>query len=114
MCLWAQYRAPEEFAAQDLDEKIDIYSFGNNIYALLTGLWVFYDNTNDDQVQKLIIDGKRAELDPKLKTRNAIEQGLAELMEQCWEHDPKKRPDIFTILERLRTIMDEFQRQVAQ
>ena len=108
-----QYRAPEEFAAQDLDEKIDIYSFGNNIYALLTGLWVFYDNTNDDQVQKLIIDGKRAELDPRFKERSAIERGLVELMEQCWEHDPKKRPDIFTIIEKLRGIMEEFQKKIA-
>ena len=68
----------------------------------MTGLWVFYDNTNDDQVQKLIIDGKRAELDPRFKERSAIEKGLVELMEQCWEHDPKKRPDIFTVILKLR------------
>ena len=44
-----QYRAPEEFDATYLDEKIDVFSFGNNIYGLLTGLWVFYD-TDDDGV----------------------------------------------------------------
>jgi len=36
---FSQYRAPEEFAARNLNEKIDIFSFGNNIYAMLTGLW---------------------------------------------------------------------------
>jgi hypothetical protein len=36
---FSQYRAPEEFAARNLDEKIDMFSFGNNIYAMLTGLW---------------------------------------------------------------------------
>ena len=46
-----QYRSPEEFAANDLNEKIDIFSFGNNIYGLLTGLWVFYDNEDDEVVQ---------------------------------------------------------------
>jgi len=34
---FGNYRAPEEFAAKDLDEKIDVFSFGNNIYSMLTG-----------------------------------------------------------------------------
>lgn len=37
----ANYRAPEEFAARNLNEQIDTFSFGNNIYAMLTGLWNF-------------------------------------------------------------------------
>ena len=32
---FGNYRAPEEFAAEDLDEKIDVFSFGNNIYGLV-------------------------------------------------------------------------------
>ncbi len=32
---YGNYRAPEEFASEDLDEKIDIFSFGNNIYGLV-------------------------------------------------------------------------------
>jgi Protein kinase domain len=99
-----QYRAPEEFAAEDLDEKIDVFSFGNNIYALLTGLWNFYDNDNDDEVQKMIIDGKRAFVDPRWKERSVIESKLVEVMEQCWEHDSKKRIDIFTVIQLLRKI----------
>ena len=46
-----KYRSPEEFAARDLNEQIDVFSFGNNIYALLTGLWVFYENEDDGVVQ---------------------------------------------------------------
>lgn len=38
---FANYRAPEEFAARNLNEQIDTFSFGNNIYAMLTGLWNF-------------------------------------------------------------------------
>ena len=48
---YGNYRAPEEFAAKPLDESIDVFSFGNNIYALLTGLWVFYTNEDDEVVQ---------------------------------------------------------------
>ena len=32
---YGNYRSPEEFSASDLDEKIDIFSFGNNLYALV-------------------------------------------------------------------------------
>jgi hypothetical protein len=28
-----------------------VFSFGNNIYGLLTGLWVFYDIEDDDMKQ---------------------------------------------------------------
>ena len=38
---YAQYRAPEEYAVENLNEQIDTFSFGNNIYGLLTGLWNF-------------------------------------------------------------------------
>jgi serine/threonine protein kinase len=48
---YGNYRSPEEFSASNLDEKIDVWSFGNNIYALLTGLWVFYENEDDAVVQ---------------------------------------------------------------
>lgn len=34
-----------------LNEKIDVYSFGNLVYELLTGLWVFYENDDDEVVQ---------------------------------------------------------------
>lgn len=46
-----QYRAPEEMRDDWLDEKIDVFSFGNNVYGLLTGLWVFYENDDDSVVQ---------------------------------------------------------------
>lgn len=35
------YRSPEEILGQLIDEKIDVYSMGNNIYTLITGLVSF-------------------------------------------------------------------------
>ena len=40
-----QYRSPEEYNDYPLNEKIDVYSMGNNIYALLTGLYIFYEES---------------------------------------------------------------------
>jgi serine/threonine protein kinase len=90
-----------------LNEKIDVFSFGNNIYALLTGLWTFFDNDNDDEVQHMIIDGKRAFVDPRWKEKSSIESNLVDVMEKCWEHDPEKRIDIFTVIQLLRNISKE-------
>jgi hypothetical protein len=36
---FSQYRSPEEYAQRNLNEQIDTFSFGNNIYAMITGLW---------------------------------------------------------------------------
>lgn len=47
----AQHRSPEEMRDDWLNEKIDVYSFGNLVYELLTGLWVFYENDDDEVVQ---------------------------------------------------------------
>jgi serine/threonine protein kinase len=37
-CWSGFYRSPEEFLCEPMDEKIDVYSMGNNIYSLITGL----------------------------------------------------------------------------
>jgi serine/threonine protein kinase len=42
------FRAPEEYVDNPLNEKIDVWSFGNIVYALLTGLWPFPDTDGDD------------------------------------------------------------------
>jgi serine/threonine protein kinase len=35
------FRAPEEYVNMPINEKVDVWSFGNIVYALLTGLWPF-------------------------------------------------------------------------
>ena len=41
--VYGVYRSPEEMKDEELNEKIDVWSLGNNIYSLLhDGLWIFY------------------------------------------------------------------------
>ena len=91
---------------QRLNEKIDIWSFGNNIYALLTGLWVFYDKTDKD-MQKKVLEGETAYLDPRYRDRNYIQDKLIEMMERCWAFSPDDRPDAFEIVRFLRDVKKE-------
>lgn len=104
---FGNYRSPEEYAVKNLDEQIDVYSFGNNIYALLTGLWDFYDVNDDGKVQKVLIEGSLPYVDPRYKERSFAERKLVELMEQCWKYDPAERINIFDAVAFLRKAMKE-------
>jgi len=111
---FGNYRAPEEFDVKDLDEKIDLFSFGNNIYAMLTGLWNFYDIEDDDVMHEELIDGKLPYVDPRWKERSYIERRLVELTEKCWIYDPDERVDIFYAVEFLRETVRENNRLNAK
>lgn len=102
------YRAPEEYWDKPLDEKIDVYSFGNNIYALLTGLWPFYE-FNDDRVEEMqakLRNGETPFVDPRYRTRSFAEGKLVEIMEACWAYKSIDRPDMQTVTARLREVAD--------
>jgi len=93
-----QYRAPEEDIGSLIDEGIDTFSLGNNIYCLLTGLWPFYDWTDYSYIQQKLLRQERAFVDPRWRTRSYIEGQLVTIMEKTWEHDPNKRISIFDVL----------------
>ena len=74
----------------------------------MTGLRVFYDTDDDSVVQKKVINGTRAYVDPRWKERSYIESKLVDVMEQCWVNDKhKKRIDIFQVVKLLRDIKKE-------
>jgi len=102
------YRSPEEYADDPIDEKIDVYSMGNNIYALLTGLWVYYDNEDDEpRVKRMVQAGQLPYLDVRYRTRSFGEGALVQIMEDCWITDPDERPSIFQIVEMLQMAIAE-------
>lgn len=52
LLLFLQWRSPEEYKDGLLNEKIDIWSLGNNMYALLTGLNpIYWTNTDGVKVR---------------------------------------------------------------
>jgi len=99
---YGQYRSPEEFDNGLLNEKIDIYSLGNNFYALLTGLWNFYENEDDQVVQEKIIGNEIPFIDERYRSRSIEEKALVNVMQYCWKYNPKKRPTIFEVIRMLR------------
>ena len=79
----------------------------------LTGLWVFYENEDDEVVQEKIIKGETAFIDPRYRTRSLAEKRLVEIMEKCWELKTQDRIDIFEAVRLLRQAVEEVKNSPA-
>jgi serine/threonine protein kinase len=101
-----QWRAPEEYMDKPLNEKIDVWSLGMNMYALLTGVNPFYDELTTEVVQQMVVDEERPYIDPRYRSRSFAEGQLVEIMERCWTYDPNERPDIFEVVRLLKAAYD--------
>ncbi|GES81104.1 kinase-like domain-containing protein [Rhizophagus clarus] len=79
--------APEVLTGKEYTPASDIYSFGILMWEISSGKPPFNGSEHDYYLTKEIIDGMR----PKIKT--GIPLKYRELMQQCWDADPLKRPD---------------------
>ncbi len=107
-CKWSNgkghgnWRSPEEYKDQPLTEQIDVWSLGNNIYTLLTGLGPLYDVEHNDEFRKKITNGETAYIDPRYKERSPSEAELVELIPKCFVFKPEDRLTIFEVVHFLR------------
>lgn len=108
------YRSPEEFRGDPIDEKIDVFSLGNNLYTLLTGLWPFYEDKPYTVVQTKVLARETPFIDDRYRHGHFIEQRLVILMEWCWKHIPEARPSVFEVLEALKSTKTMYKQQSQQ
>lgn len=86
-----QDRSPEEYAYERQSEKVDIYSLGNVLYSVLTGLRP-WEGIKDKSAQKKIQAGERPEIPSSYRdSTNPFEQALLKLIALSWIHEPTKR-----------------------
>jgi len=92
---------PESFGLNDCSptEKSDCYALGMVIYEVLSGQ-LPYGLDKGIVVSRKVVGGKRP--GRPLGTRAAwFTDGLWETLELCWNHQPRDRPDLKTLLQRL-------------
>ena len=82
-----KFMAPEIINEEDYDSKVDVYSFGVIVFFILSGGEMPTIKIRD------ICLGKKAEI-PSSFTRFA-----KDLINACWEFDPKERPSFSKICE---------------
>ncbi|RGB26465.1 kinase-like domain-containing protein [Rhizophagus diaphanus] len=80
------YVAPEVLRGGEYTQKSDIYSFGIIAYEVCTGLPPYHDIAHDNILAISICQGLRPESNYK------IPQLILDIIKQCWDADPLKRP----------------------
>jgi serine/threonine protein kinase len=83
-------RSPEEYAYVPLTEKMDIYSTGNVLYEILTGVepWLSIPIA---EAQKNVLHGEKPPIAQQYLTPNTADAGLAALIEKTLALDPRDR-----------------------
>jgi serine/threonine protein kinase len=97
----ALWMSPEVLEGRKLTEKIDVYSFGLILWEIIMRVQPYGEYKTVSELRRAVcIDGIR----PPLKKQD-IPQCLCDLIEQCWEKDPAKRPSFVQVLEMLKDAM---------
>ncbi|PKK72597.1 kinase-like protein [Rhizophagus irregularis] len=90
------YIAPEVISGKETSFASDIYSIGMLMWEISSGQPPFINFENDCELALKIINGMR----PKIVPGTPLE--YKEIMEQSWDADPTKRPDIKTLYSKIK------------
>ncbi|CAB4436711.1 unnamed protein product [Rhizophagus irregularis] len=82
------YVAPEVLRGKGYTQESDIYGFGIIAYEVCTGLPPYHDITHDKFLAISICQGLRP------KSNYKIPQLILNIIKQCWDADPLKRPKV--------------------
>ncbi|CAB4420294.1 unnamed protein product [Rhizophagus irregularis] len=96
------YVAPEVLKGNEYTQKSDIYGFGIIAYEICTGFPPYYDVAHDEFLAMKICQGLRP------KSNYKIPKLIFDIINQCWDTDPLKRPDA----NELRELIVELYRDI--
>ncbi|EFJ44874.1 hypothetical protein VOLCADRAFT_82642 [Volvox carteri f. nagariensis] len=100
----AFWMAPELLRAQPYDEKADVYSYGVILYQL--AYWVddqLYGGLNKAQVDFQVVHGILRLQD---RLPSGIDPAVQALVRDCVDEDPRNRPSMSQVLERLASVRE--------
>ncbi|XP_057949728.1 integrin-linked protein kinase 1 isoform X3 [Malania oleifera] len=98
-----RYVAPEVFRNEEYDIKVDVFSFALILQEMIEGCPPFQAKQEND-VPKIYAAKERPPFQAPAK-RYAY--GLRELIENCWNEKPAKRPTFGQIIARLESIYNK-------
>ena len=101
------YIAPEIITGREYTFASDIYSIAILMWEISSGQPPFI-NYEDSDILMNIINGIR----PKIVSGTPLE--YKNLMKQCWDADPLKRPDIKTLNKKMREISLYYQNTINE
>jgi serine/threonine protein kinase len=98
------YRAPEMLRGEQYDTKVDVFSFAYILLEIATGQDPFDAMGN---LEALEFPRKVAHEGFRLPVPEHVPRPIAELIEQCWDAEPGKRPTFTLVRRRLQKFLSE-------
>ncbi|KAK7245588.1 hypothetical protein RIF29_40435 [Crotalaria pallida] len=95
-----RYVAPEVFKQEEYDTKVDVFSFALILQEMIEGCPPF-SAKQDEEVPKVYVAKERP---PFRAPSKRYAHGIKELIEECWNENPAKRPTFRQIIKRLESI----------
>ena len=92
------YIAPEVLRGKGYTQASDIYGFGIIAYEVCTGFPPYHDIAHDEFLAAKICQGLRP------KSNYSIPQLILDIIQQCWDADPLKRPkagELYELFDKL-------------
>ncbi|GBB83385.1 hypothetical protein RclHR1_10100002 [Rhizophagus clarus] len=92
------YMAPEVLRGKEYTQASDVYGFGIIAHEICTGLPPYHDIPHDEFLAIKICNGLRP------KSNYKIPQLILDIINQCWDTDPLKRPkanDLYELFHNL-------------
>ncbi|CAB4422515.1 unnamed protein product [Rhizophagus irregularis] len=102
------YIAPEVLSEKGYTSASDIYSIAMIMWEVSSGQPPFCNSNHDYQLALDVVNGKRPKSVPGVPIK------YKELMEQCWDAIPEKRPDIGTVLDRMKEIRKTYYQNMPE
>jgi serine/threonine protein kinase len=100
-------RAPEEYAYEAENEKIDVYSMGNIFYMLLQEEWPF-QGVNVEEAQKQVMEGVRPTFYKDIwDSTHPIDVALKEAMMMCHAQKPSERATARQVEQYLIAVLEK-------
>ncbi|KAI9080454.1 hypothetical protein K1719_037568 [Acacia pycnantha] len=96
-----RWMAPEIIEHKPYDQKADVFSFGITLWELLTRELPYSYLTPLQAAVGVVQKGLRPTIPKSTHPR------LSELLQRCWQQDPKDRPEFSEIIEILQLIAKE-------
>lgn len=92
--------APEIINDEPYSEGADIFSFGIILFEMVTGKRPFHESSGGSNLAATmkLANKERPKIPPECK----CPKWLSEMIQQCWDAEPTRRPTAAGILERLR------------
>src|SRR6266487_813199 len=93
------YVDPEILRGREYTQASDIYGFGIIAYEVCTGLPPYHDISHEEPLAVRICQGLRP------KSNYKIPQLILDIIKQCWDANPLKRPKAEELKELLKNLL---------